>query len=61
MMQPKRNTPNCGGAPKSQRAWSKFSSGMRKCYRLESVKLRDSDGHWKYYWSTEEDVDEESE
>ena len=38
------------GAPKSQKAWSRFSSRMRNRFSVKSAKVKGSDGKWKYFW-----------
>ena len=44
------------GAPKSQKASSRFSSRMRKRFGLHSVKAKNgSSGKWEYFWSLEEE------
>ena len=38
-------------APKTQSAWSKLCSRMRKRFGLQSTKAKSHDGQWKYFWS----------
>ena len=47
------------GAPKSQKAWSRFSCRIRKRFGLYSVKTKNGNsGKWEYFWSLEEDLEE---